>query len=185
MLPGLFSMSYVMKSGLLLFRIPTSHGSTIQPSSLFDVTVTSTDPTESELIANTIAKVLPDRITDIVEGSSLKIVDYAIVPAHRSSPSYIKNTAIGVLLGGILAAAIIVISDMVRSSRDVMIHSADELKNIYPEIPVLAIIPDMRKNSSKNTYYYSNYYVDPGKSNEKNKRSEKNNEKPTNGKEAI
>ena len=73
----------------------------------FDVTVRSASPTEAEHIANTIAEVLPERIAEIVDGSSVRIVDYAIVPAHRSSPSYTKNTAIGGLLGAVLVAGII------------------------------------------------------------------------------
>ena len=65
----------------------------------FDVTVRSSSPTEAEHIANTIAQVLPERIAEIVDGSSVRIVDYAIVPAHRSAPSYTKNVIIGFLAG--------------------------------------------------------------------------------------
>ena len=81
--------------------------SAVKGTGVFSVTVTSKSPTEAELIANTIAKVLPERIADIIEGSDVRIVDYAIVPAHRSSPSYTKNTAIGGLLGVVLVAGII------------------------------------------------------------------------------
>ena len=40
-----------------------------------------------------------------------------------------------------------------------MIHSADELRAMYPDISVLALIPDMRL-SEKKGYYYSSYYGD-------------------------
>ena len=83
----------------------------------FTVTVESESPAEAELIANTIAQLLPDRIAEIVDGSSVRIVDYAIIPAHRSSPSYIKNTAIGVLLGGLLAAGIVTVRFINDESR--------------------------------------------------------------------
>ena len=66
----------------------------VSDTAAFDVTVESENPVEAELVANTIAKILPDRIAEIVDGSSVRIVDYAIIPAHRSSPSYIKNTLI-------------------------------------------------------------------------------------------
>ena len=115
----------------------------------FDVTITSTSPTEAELIANTIAQVLPERISEIVDGSSVRIVDYAIVPAHRASPSFTKNTIIGFLVGGILAAAVVVIKFLIDEQNDVLIHSADELRELYPDITVLALIPDMRLSEKK------------------------------------
>ena len=80
------------------------NASAVSGTGIFRVTVESGSPTEAELLANTIARVLPDRISDIMDGSSVRVVDYAIVPAHRSGPSYTKNTAIGVLAGVVLVA---------------------------------------------------------------------------------
>ena len=137
----------------------------VSGTAAFDVTITSTSPTEAELIANTIAQVLPERISEIVDGSSVRIVDYAIVPAHRASPSFTKNTVIGFLVGGILAAAVVVIKFLIDEQNDVLIHSADELRELYPDITVLALIPDMRL-SEKKGYYYSSYY---GESKDKEK----------------
>ncbi len=125
----------------------------------FDVTVRSSSPTEAEHIANLIAEVLPERIAEIVDGSSVRIVDYAIVPAHRSAPSYAKNTVIGALIGGFLAAALVVIRFLIDQQNDEVIHSADELRERYPDIKVLAMIPDMTL-SEKKGYYYSSYYGD-------------------------
>ena len=128
----------------------------------FDVTVTSQSPTEAEHIANTIATVLPERITEIVDGSNVRIVDYAIVPAHRAGPSYSKNTIIGFLAGAVLAAAFFTVSFIVDEQNDIVIHSSDELKELYPDIKILALIPDMRL-SEKKGYYYSSYYGDKKK----------------------
>lgn len=124
----------------------------------FSVTVRTSNPTLSEHIANAIAEVLPNRIAEIVDGSSVRIVDYAIVPAHRASPSYTKNTVIGFLVGALLAAALVTIRFLIDEQNDVVIHSADELRKIYPEVKVLALIPDMRLTSKKGYYYYSSYY---------------------------
>lgn len=123
----------------------------------FNVTVDSESPVEAELIANTIAKLLPDRIAEIVDGSSVRIVDYAIVPAHRSSPSFVKNTALGVLLGLFVSAAVVTVKYIVDEQTNDVITSADDLKALYPDIPVLALIPDMRLSNRKG-YYYSSYY---------------------------
>lgn len=135
---------------------------TISPvtnTAAFDVTVVSHSPTEAELIANTIATVLPERITEIVDGSNVRIVDYAIVPSGRSGPSFTMNTLIGFLVGAFLAIAIITIRFIIDEQNDVLIRSADELRKLYPDISVLALIPDMRL-SEKKGYYYSSYYGD-------------------------
>lgn len=134
----------------------------INSTGAFEVTVTSTSPSEAELIANTIAKLLPDRIAEIVDGSSVRIVDYAIIPSHRSGPSMVKNTAMGILAGGFLAAAVVVVRFLMDDKSKLMIKSADELREMYPDIPVLAMIPDMRVSEKKNGYY-SSYYGQTGK----------------------
>lgn len=129
----------------------------ISNTGAFEVTVTSANPSEVELIANTIAKILPERISDIVDGSSVRVVDYAIVPARRSGPSLVKNTAMGILAGGFLAAAIVVVSFLMNDQSKAMIRSAEDLQAMYPDIMVLAMIPDMRVSDKKNGYY-SSYY---------------------------
>ena len=75
----------------------------VNGTEVFSVEVTSTDPKEAELLANTIARVLPEKIASIVEGSSARIVDYAVVPAKKASPSLTKNALIGAILGIVLA----------------------------------------------------------------------------------
>ena len=134
----------------------------VSGTAAFDVTITSTSPTEAELIANTIAKILPERISEIIDGSNVRIVDFAIVPAQRSAPSYTKNTMIGFLAGAVLAAGFVTVRFLIDEQNDMVIHSTDELRELYPDIKVLAMIPDMRL-SEKKGYYYSSYYGDNGK----------------------
>ena len=129
----------------------------VNSTGAFEVTVTSTSPSEAELIANTIAKILPDRIAEIVDGSSVRIVDYAIIPSHRASPSMTKNTLIGAFAGGFLAVAWVVVRFLLNDKSKMMIQSVDDLRATYPDIMVLAMIPDMRVSDKKNGYY-SNYY---------------------------
>ena len=134
----------------------------ITGTAAFDVTVTTLSPTESEKIANTIAEVLPERISEIVDGSNVRIVDYAIIPAHRAGPSYAKNLLIGFLAGAVLAAGVVAVRFIISEQNDQLIHSTDELRQLYPDIKVLAMIPDMRL-SEKKGYYYSSYYGDKKK----------------------
>lgn len=122
----------------------------VNSTEVFSIEVTSPDPQEAELLANTIARVLPEKIASIVEGSSARIVDYAVVPAKKDSPSLTKYTAIGALLGFVLACGVIV----VRELMDEQIHDSDYLIQTY-DIPVLAVIPDLLSTKNSNDYYQS------------------------------
>lgn len=124
----------------------------------FEVTVTSTNPAEVELIANSIAKILPERIAEIVDGTSVRIVDYAIIPSQRSGPNLVQNTILGILIGGVLSVAWVIVRCMLNDTSRMMIQSVDDLREMYPDIMVLATIPDMRLNEKKNGYY-STYYA--------------------------
>lgn len=129
----------------------------------FEVTVTSTNPAEVELIANSIAKILPDRIAEIVDGTTVRIVDYAIIPSQRSGPSLIKNTIIGILIGGIFSAILVIVKHLLSDTSRMMIQSVDDLRAMYPDIMVLATVPDMRMSEKKNGYYSSYYEMSEGR----------------------
>lgn len=71
-----------------------------------------------------------------MEGSSVRIVDYAVVPAYPVSPSITKITMIGFLLGGFVSVGIIVLMELLNES----IRSEDYLLQTY-DLPILAVIP--------------------------------------------
>ena len=115
--------------------------SAVNGTEIFEIVVTNPDNQKAELIANTIADVLP-KIANIVEGSSVRIVDYAIVPAYPVSPSVTKYTAIGLLFGGMLSVGIIVLMELMNES----IRSEDYLLQTY-DLPILAVVPAMGATS--------------------------------------
>lgn len=119
----------------------------VNSTEIFEVVVTSTDPAESEKIANAIATLLPKRIAEIVDGSSVRVVDYAIVPTTRSGPSYAKNIFIGVVLGILISVAIIVLKELF----DVFVREEQYLSQTY-QYPVLAAIPNMKNSKSSSAY---------------------------------
>lgn len=125
----------------------------VNNTEIFSITVTADSPQEAEKIANTIALVLPDKISEIVNGSDVKIVDYAVIPAAKSSPSYTKNAAIGALAGFVLISAILVIRYLLDDS----IHTEDYLTDNYPNVPLLSVIPDLITGKTGNGYGYSKY----------------------------
>ena len=120
----------------------------VNETEIFRVTVTSPDPAEAEKLANSIAYILPKRISSIIEGTSAKIVDSAVVASSPSSPSYTKNVMIGLMLGFILAAGVIVL----REIFDITIRTEDDIAQTTSH-PILAAVPDMSA-PSKGGYYY-------------------------------
>lgn len=132
--------------------------SAVNSTEVFEIVVTDKDPVEAELIANTIAEILPQKIAGIVEGSSVKIVDYAVVPAYPVSPSVTKYTAIGFLMGGVISVGIIVVMELFNKS----IRDEDYLLQTYG-LPILAVVPVMGQ-AEKGNHSYQGYQENKGRS---------------------
>jgi capsular exopolysaccharide synthesis family protein len=122
--------------------------SSVNSTEIFEVVVTSPDPVEAERIAHAISKVLPKRISSIIEGTSAKVVDNAVIPTRPSSPSYTINTLVGFLLGFVLSVGVIVL----RMLFDVTIRTDEDITAVS-HLPVLAAVPDMEA-PTKGGYYY-------------------------------
>ena len=111
----------------------------VNETEIFEVVVTSPDPVEAEKIASAIAYILPKRISSIIEGTSAKVADAAVVPVKPSSPSYTNNTIIGFLLGFVLAVGTIVMQEIF----DVSVREDDDIAQTCKH-PILASVPDMQ-----------------------------------------
>ena len=109
----------------------------VEETEVFVVTITNPDPVMAAQIANAIATVAPAEISNILEGSSAKIIDYARVPSGRATPSYSKNTILGVAAGAAIALVIIVLQMVL----DVRVKKEEDLKKIC-QVPVLGSIPE-------------------------------------------
>lgn len=84
----------------------------VDDTEILRVDVSSPDPQEAERIANAIAVILPQRVAEIVEGASVKVVDTAVVAAWPSSPSYVWNTLLGFVFGFALSVVVIVLRQL-------------------------------------------------------------------------
>jgi capsular exopolysaccharide synthesis family protein len=121
----------------------------VNETEIFRVTVTNPDPLEAEKIANAIAYILPKRISTIIDGTSAKVVDAAIVPSSPSSPSYTSNALLGFLIGFVLVVGIIAL----REIFDTTIRAEDDITQSCPH-PILAEVPDMTAGSKGGYYGY-------------------------------
>lgn len=121
----------------------------VNETEIFQVSVTSPDPQEAERIANAIAYILPKRIGTIIDGTSAKVVDSAVVPSSPSSPSYTTNTLVGFLMGFVLTVGVIAL----REIFDITIRTEDDVTQVCRH-PILAAVPDMNAPSKGSSYYY-------------------------------
>ncbi len=108
----------------------------IEETEMFRIYITNENPTTATAIVNTIAEIAPVEISSIMDRSSTKIIDYAKVPTSPSSPNVMKNGALGVICGVLIAVGIITLQFLM----DVRIHDELDLAQIS-DAPVLGVIP--------------------------------------------
>jgi capsular exopolysaccharide synthesis family protein len=120
----------------------------VDDTEVFRVTITSPDPAQAEQLANAVAYILPKRISNIIEGTSAKVVDAAVIASRPSSPNYTKNTLLGFLIGLVLSVGIVVL----RTLFDITIRTEEDIAQSC-KAPVLAAVPDM-EHSATGGYYY-------------------------------
>lgn len=125
--------------------------SSVNGTEVFKISVTSSNPEEAELIADTIVHILPDRIADVVDGSSVRLVERAVCPTSKSAPNCTNYAIIGMIIGLVLSAGMIIIIDLM----DTTVRDEDYLNQKY-DIPVLAVVPDayIHKKGSYGYYHY-------------------------------
>lgn len=116
----------------------------VNGTEVFEITVTSTDPQEARDIANTITQVLPTRISNVVEGSSVQVLDFAQLPTTKAGPSIPRYMLLGMLAGFVFSCAFFILRELF----DDQIRGEEQLLQAYPQIPVLAVIPELLQQSS-------------------------------------
>lgn len=117
---------------------------TMGETEMFRVTVTTPNAQMSADLANAIASVAPAEITEIIEGSSAKIIDYAKVPKAQSAPNYKLSAIIGGTAGAVLA----VLGILLQTMMDVRIKNEEDLAKLT-QIPVLGVIPQLSAETKK------------------------------------
>ncbi len=120
----------------------------VNETEIFRVTVNGPDPYEAEKIADAIAHILPKRIGTIIDGTSAKVVDAAIVPTRPSSPNYTTNTVIGFLLGLVICIGAIAL----REIFDTTIRVEEDISQNC-KYPILVSVPDMTVSGKGGSYY--------------------------------
>lgn len=121
----------------------------VNETEVLRVTVTSTDYKEAARIANSIAKLFPGILGEIMNDCEMKVVDVPIENSQRVSPIYTKYTAISMIIGGLVSAIVLVVLAML----DDTVHDEDYLLKAY-DYPILAKVPNLLGASGKQYNYY-------------------------------
>ncbi len=108
-------------------------------SRIMEITVTYPNARMAKEIVDDVAEVTSEFIGDKMEAIPPKVIDEGEVPERKSSPSTIKNTALGILLGLIISCGIIAVLTLL----DDTIKSEDDIEH-YLGIPTLAVVPDRK-----------------------------------------
>lgn len=122
---------------------------------IITVYVESTSPTQAFELAKSISVISPKYVSEIVEGSSMKIIDNPEMPNVKYKPSYFKSTLLGALFG--MLVAIIFIT--VKFYTDDRIKNEKSLEPRY-SIPVIGVIPDIDSLHKNGSNYYSYEYYE-------------------------
>ncbi len=111
--------------------------STIKNTRILTIDVTSTDPYEAEQIANAIAEQAETQVPKLMDTPRPHIIEPAIVPMFKSSPSFSKNIMLGAL--GATAVVLVILTGIFILQDSV--NSADDIERMFGSLP-LAVIPE-------------------------------------------
>ncbi len=109
-------MSYEQLRGNVSVTNPTN-------TRFLEITVNSTDAYLAKKIVDELADVSAQRMAEVMETQAPNVMDYGQISASPSSPSVVKNSIIGAMIGFIISAGIIIIihlmNDSIKTSEDV------------------------------------------------------------------
>lgn len=125
---------YDISSSRLRSMVTTSTTDT----QMFGVTVTGSSPTEAETVANTIFEVAPKKIVELAGSGEVRQIDRAKKPSAPSSPDVASNTSLGVIIGLLLACAVVII----KSLTDTTIWTEEDIAKQF-DVPILGTVPQL------------------------------------------
>lgn len=109
--------------------------STVNDTRVVQVTTTSVNPEEARDISNAIADKAVTYLPKLMDTSAPNIAERAICPTQKSSPSLVKNTMIGALVGLILCLGIITVLYLL----DDTLRTAEDVEKEFGIIPLTSI----------------------------------------------
>lgn len=122
----------------------------VEDTELIKITVTNKNALDAKNIANKIAEIFSDRISEIYKINNITIVDEAEEPAEPYNINHIKDIAIFMVIGLVISIVYVLLANLL----DTTVKSADDIEKEL-EVSVLASIPTIKdeKTMSKGGIY--------------------------------
>lgn len=119
-----------------------------QDTEVLLISVTTKSAALSVSICNAMEQIGPEEIKRVTQAGSVQVIGTAKYPNSPSGPNVRRYTLIGIVLGFILSAGIVI----VRKMLDTTIRTGDDIKTRF-DYPILAEIPDIEAKETKGGYY--------------------------------
>ena len=102
------------------------------------VMVETTDRKLSLRLAQKIAEIAPSKVADVVDGSSMRIIDEPVAPGGKASPNSGRDAITGFSVGFLIATLVLVFIDLAYDT----VQGNEEMEQRY-SVPVIGHIPDV------------------------------------------
>jgi len=109
-----------------------------QNSQVINVSVQNTDAALASNVANSVAKVFSEDITELMNVDNVKVLSVSGIPTAPVSPNILLNTAIAAVVGFLLGVGLA----FLREVLDRRIRTEEQVQQIL-DLPVLGSIPDI------------------------------------------
>lgn len=116
----------------------------VDDTQVMKITVNSTSPEWAQTVCDEILAVSPDIIKEAVEAGSVKVISKASLNPNPVSPNVKKNTALGAMVGLVLALGVIVLQVIL----DNKINTEEDVTK-YLDMTVLGVIPQYEEGGKK------------------------------------
>lgn len=119
------------------------HYSQVGNTEVFELRVTTTDPTLSHDLGNVVVDLAPRTISNLKSGAELKVVDPPSRPSQPASPSVMRNTLLGFIAGLFIGLAYAFLKEQL----DQRIRDPETINRNFG-VQVLGQIPHMTDHGS-------------------------------------
>ena len=123
-----------MTTGELAKMISVTNNSNTR---ILEISVTNSDPELARKIADTLRTAVSEQIISVMNIDAVNTVEDASLPLSPSSPNVKRNTLIGLLIGLVLSAGLLIL----RSIMDDTVKNSDDVDK-YLGVPVMGMIPE-------------------------------------------
>lgn len=107
---------------------------------IVSISVRDKDPNEAARIANSLRVVAAKKIIDVTKVSDVTTLEEATPAEEPSTPRTKRNIAIGLLVGGLLTTAFVLVMEVL----DDRIKRPQDIEEVMG-LPLLGVVPDLKK----------------------------------------